>query len=234
MLPRETGAVRIPWVTVQYLLLHTLKDAPNDISVFRHCRTQTLGRTAMSMENKIDIELFKGVSRAMAQSEAVDVMTTHLAQLLVGVLEIKGCAFLALNLETDELEVLGSFGLSIGYVNKGPIMFHESLHETFKSGAVVIEDVSKSDLLQYSEAAQKEGIQTIISIPIKFYGHSIGAMRLYHGQTWKISEQDLDALSALTEYVGLAMTYLRVVNALKTVKDTVEDVHAVWLEPAGS
>jgi transcriptional regulator with GAF, ATPase, and Fis domain len=183
------------------------------------------------MEQNIDMELFKLVSRAMARSETVDVMMTHLAQLVVGGLGIKGCAFFVLNLENDELEVLGSFGLSTGYVNKGPIMFHQSMHETFKSGPVVIQDISKSDLLQYPDAAQKEGIQSIVSLPIKFYGRSIGAMRLYHDKAWDISEKDLDALSVLTEYTGLAMTYLRLVNALKIVKNTVEEVHTVWIDP---
>ena len=72
----------------------------------------------MSAEEKIDIDLFKVVFRAIAQSDNLEIMANHLTQLLVAALEIKGCTIFALNVELDELEVLASFGLSMDYVQK--------------------------------------------------------------------------------------------------------------------
>ena len=60
----------------------------------------------MSAEEKIDIDLFKVVFRAIAQSDNLEIMANHLTQLLVAALEIKGCTIFALNVEVDELEVL--------------------------------------------------------------------------------------------------------------------------------
>ena len=57
----------------------------------------------MSAEEKIDIDLFKVVFRAIAQSDNLEIMANHLTQLLVAALEIKGCTIFALNLELDEL-----------------------------------------------------------------------------------------------------------------------------------
>ncbi len=67
----------------------------------------------MGIEDKIDIDILKVVSRAIAESNNLVVMSNHLTQLLVGTLGIKGCAIFVLNPETKELEALASFGLSI-------------------------------------------------------------------------------------------------------------------------
>lgn len=183
----------------------------------------------MSAEEKIDIDLFKVVFRAMAQSDNLEIMTNHLTQLLVAALEIKGCAIFALNTESNELENLASFGLSMGYLEKGPVFSDKSIADTFKGKPVVVPDVRNTDRLQYPQDAAAEGIEAIVSVPINFFGKVIGALRLYHGTVWEISERDVDSLLVLAENIGLAMTYTRVLKALKTIRYTVDDIHGIWL-----
>jgi signal transduction protein with GAF and PtsI domain len=183
----------------------------------------------MSAEEKIDIDLFKVVFRAIAQSDNLEIMANHLTQLLVAALEIKGCTIFALNVELDELEVLASFGLSTEYVHKGPVFSDKSMVDTFGGRPFVISDVKDTDKLQYPEDAAREGIRAIVSVPIKFSGKGIGALRLYHHEVWDISDRDLDSLLVLSENIGLAMTYTRVLKAIKTVRYTVEDIHDIWM-----
>lgn len=183
----------------------------------------------MSAEEKIDIDLFKTVFRAMAQSDNLEIMANHLTQLLVAALEIKGCTIFALNLELDELEVLATFGLSMNYVQKGPILSERSIADTFKGKPFVIRDVKNTDRLQYPLDAEKEGIAAIVSVPIKFSGKVIGALRLYHHEVWDISDSDLDSLLVLSENIGLAMTYTRILKAVRTIRYTVDDIHDIWM-----
>jgi signal transduction protein with GAF and PtsI domain len=183
----------------------------------------------MSAEEKIDIDLFKVVFRAIAQSDNLEIMANHLTQLLVAALEIKGCTIFALNPEFDELEVLASFGLSMSYLQKGPILSDKSIADTFRGKPIVIADVNNTDRLQYPQNAKEEGIGAIVSVPIDFNGKVIGAVRLYHKEVWDISDRDVDSLLVLSENIGLAMTYTRVLTALKTIRYTVDDIHSVWL-----
>jgi GAF domain-containing protein len=183
----------------------------------------------MSAEEKIDIDIFKVVFRAMAHSDNLEIMANHLTQLLVAALEIKGCSIFALDPELDELEVLASFGMSTGYLQKGPLLSEKSIADMFRGKPVVIPDVNNTDRLQYPQNAKKEGIGAIVSVPINFYGKVIGALRLYHSKVWDISDRDVDSLLVLAENIGLAMTYTRVLKALKTIRYTVNDIHSIWL-----
>ena len=187
----------------------------------------------MGVTEKIDIEVFKAVARAISQSDNLEIMTSHLTQLLTGCLENKGCSIFALNPESGELELLASFGLSIGYLNKGPVFSGISIGAIKKGKPVVIADVNSTDQLQYPQEAKKEGIGAIVSVPILFYGKSIGALRLYHHEQWNISEQDVDSLLVLAENIGLAMMYTRLLNAVKDIKDTVTEVHSIWFNAIG-
>ena len=178
----------------------------------------------MSSEDKINIDIFKVVTRAIAESDNLGIMTNHLTQLLVGALEIKACTIFALNWETEELEVLASFGLSINYMNKGPILAGKSIGRTVRVEPIIIRDVTKTDLLQYPEHAREEGIGGMVSLPITFYGKSIGALRLYHYEVWDVSERDLDSLQLLAENIGLAMMYTRLLNTLQSIKDNINEL----------
>lgn len=175
----------------------------------------------MSQETKITIETFKTVIKAIAQSHNMDIMTNHLAQLLVGALDIKACAIYVLDLETKQLELVASFGLTTKYLSKGPVLADKSIAASLKGEPVIVADVSKDPHVQYPEEARKEGIAAILSIPIMVSGGVLGVLRLYHHETWHISDQDLDSLHLLADFVGLAMTYTSLLNAVYSIDEVI-------------
>ncbi|SDU59708.1 GAF domain-containing protein [Desulfobacula phenolica] len=185
----------------------------------------------MSIENKINIDLFKVIKSAMHTSADLESMGNNLVQLMTGALDIKGCSLFAANPQKKELDIFTTFGLSTTYLRKGAISSKKSIAAIYNKKPVVIKDTSNTDLLQYPEAAQKEGIKSIISLPVVFSGKIIGAIRLYHNQSWDVSDHDLETLMLFTDHVGMAMTYTRLLNAFMLIKDTVQDVHDIWVDP---
>ena len=175
----------------------------------------------MNSEQRITIDIFKTVTKAIAESNDLDIMTNHLSQLLVSALDIKACAIYVLDLETKELEMLASFGLSPKYVSKGPILADKSISATLNGKAVIVRDVTKGGSIQYPEAVKAEGIAAILSIPIMVSGGVLGALRLYHREVWNVSDQDLDSLHLLAEIIGLAMTYTSLMRAIYTINDII-------------
>lgn len=185
----------------------------------------------MAAKDIMYLDIFKIITRFIAESENLETMCNRSTQLLVGSLGIKASAIFALNPETEELEHLASFGLSIDYLNKGPVKITKSKGWSSHKTPIAIRDVTQADTIQYPEQARKEGIRAIVSIPITFSGKGIGLLRLYHSDVWDISEHDLDTLSVLAEIIGMAMMHSRISSALQSVKDIVNEVHSVWLDP---
>ena len=69
----------------------------------------------------------------------------------------------------------------------------------------------------------------IVSLPITQRGKIVGALRLYHSEVWNIAETDIDYLQVVAQIIGIALMYFRLANALQAVKETVNDIHSVWL-----
>jgi hypothetical protein len=103
----------------------------------------------MRAEEKIDIDVFKVVTRAIAHSNSLEAMTTYLSQLLVAALGVKGCSIFAHNPASGELEIIGTSGLRASFLNKGPVLSKKSIARTLKGAPVVVSDVETSKALQY-------------------------------------------------------------------------------------
>ena len=184
----------------------------------------------MSSEDRINRDVFKIVTKAVAESENLETMTNHLSQLLVVTLGIKGCTIFVLNPGTKELERLASFGLGIRYLTKGPVQADKSLGDALKGEPVIVRDVSHSERVQYPQEAKEEGIAAIVSFPITFLRRPIGVLRLYDREVWDISERDVDLLLILAEIIGLAMGYSRLSNTLQSIDEEVKELHRVWIQ----
>jgi signal transduction protein with GAF and PtsI domain len=183
----------------------------------------------MADQNKIDLEIYKLFVKTISEANHIEEMSTRLTQILVGALGIKGASLFILDPEREELELLSSAGLSMEYVNKGPIFVDKSIKVGPNREPVIIMDTQASDQIQYPEKAKDEGVRSIVSYPITMRKKIIGSLRLYHSEQWEISKEDLDFVEALAQTTGLALMYFRVANAVGSVKEVVSDIHSVWL-----
>jgi len=125
--------------------------------------------------------------------------------------------------------LFSSVGLSQDYVNKKPILVDKSIRVGANREAVIISDTEVSNALQYPEKVREEGVRAIILYPITMRSKIIGSLRLFHQDVWEISEHDKLFINATTQSLGLALMYFRVANAVLNVKETVNDIHPIWL-----
>ncbi|MEJ2641771.1 MAG: GAF domain-containing protein [Desulfosarcinaceae bacterium] len=183
----------------------------------------------MTQESKINLELFQVLVQTISSANHLDEMAAHLTQLLTGSMGIKGASIFILNPDLDALELVSSAGLSLDYVNKGPILVDQSIKIGSNREPVVIPDTAASDRLQYPEKALQEGVRAIVSYPIIVRQKLIGSLRLYHSEVWQISDEDVRFVEILSQTVGLALLCYRLASAVGNVKDTVNDIHPIWL-----
>ena len=68
----------------------------------------------------------------------------------------------------DQQELLHStaHGLSDWYVRKGPVRLDDAMAQTLKGVPVSIKDATTDHRVQYREQAQREGIVSMLSLPL--------------------------------------------------------------------
>ena len=135
-------------------------------------------------------------------------------------LNVKGCTLFLFSPTSDELKLAGSYGLSDEYLDKGPVSSLHSIASSIQDGQpVAIFDVSDDPRIQYPEAALKEGISSILSVPIIIGDKIIGCMRVYTTEPWDFTLSDVNFVQAVAQVVGMALEMRR---ANKGLKDSIE------------
>jgi GAF domain-containing protein len=131
-------------------------------------------------------------------------------------LQSKGCALFLINPKTQELEIAAAVGLSEDYLNKGPINALRSIADALKEGPVAIYDVTDDPRIQYPEQARREGIASILAVPIMARGNPIGALRIYTAEPWEFILEDVNFAQAVAQIAGMAIEMSRLYKGLKS------------------
>ena len=140
-------------------------------------------------------------------------------------LKTKGCSLFLINPRSQELNLASSYGLSDEYLDKGPISAMESIASTLKDmQPVAIYDVTDDPRIQYPEAAVKEGISSILSVPMIIGNKLIGCLRVYTAQPWEFTLNDVNFVQAVAQVVGMALENCRFNKGLKESIDILKSM----------
>ncbi len=164
----------------------------------------------------MNYEAILKVTGAIVMSKEPEEVALLTVESVKSALHAKGCALFLYNRKTDELEVAASFGLSEGYLNKGPLSSMRSISRSLKDGPVAIFDVTDDPRIQYPQEARKEGISSILSVPIIVRNTPIGALRVYSAEPWEATLEDVNLVQALAQIAGMGLELARLYKGLKS------------------
>ena len=158
---------------------------------------------------RLNYEMLIKVTRSLSKSKDPEEIIRMTVESIKSALDIKGCALFLINRQSKELEVAASTGLSEEYLNKGPISSLRSIANSLEDGPVAVYDVSDDPRVQYPEAAQREGIASILSVPIMVSDDAIGAIRVYTSEKWEFTLDDVNFVQALAQIAGVLIEMSR-------------------------
>ncbi|MFO8084204.1 MAG: GAF domain-containing protein [Desulfobacterales bacterium] len=167
----------------------------------------------------INYDTFIRITKAISHSKDPEEVVLMTVDGIKDALNVKGCALFLFNKKSQELQVAASFGLSDEYINKGPLSAMKSIADSLKDGPVAIYDVSDDPRIQFPEAAQKEGIVSILSVPIVVGGRLLGALRVYTSEPWEFTLEDVNFVQALAQIAGMAIDMCRMYQGQKDAID---------------
>jgi signal transduction protein with GAF and PtsI domain len=134
---------------------------------------------------------------------------------VLAITAVRACSLRLVNETTRELELVASEGLSESYLQKGPVHMDKSIRETLKGVPVLIFDASADPRIEYPQENAREGIASILSLPIIAGKRVIGILRLYSQEPRQYSGNEVAFLSAVAELAGLAIINARLYEKTK-------------------
>ncbi|MCK5543060.1 MAG: GAF domain-containing protein [Desulfobacterales bacterium] len=156
------------------------------------------------------------LTTAISQCKDPEEVALITAESVKTAFKARGCSVFLVNRETRELGLVASSGLSSEYLTKGPIHFMQTIREAKDAIPVAIFDVMDDPRIEYPNEAKKEGISSLLGVPIISHDKILGALRIYTKSPWEFSMNDITLAQAVALICGMAMDMCRMYKGYKT------------------
>ena len=167
------------------------------------------------------LDLAVSINSSLNVKEVLHNLTANVAETL----KIKGAAVLLIDGKTRALECVASCGLSETYLSRGPLSIEGSIQETLDGKPVLIEDVSTDPRVKHKKEKKREGIVSLLSVPIQTKEEIIGALRLYTATPREFTGDEIRLLTALAHLGGIAIQnasmYLMIESDMKDLRQEI-------------
>ncbi len=151
-------------------------------------------------------------------------MTTVLEEIVKSValtMSAKASSIRLLDSRKKSLIMGAAYGLSKGYIRKGPVLVKESgLDQKALTGQLIwIKNAQTDPDFQYGAGAKAEGIKVGYRVPLKVEKNVIGVLRVYTDKVREFNQQETKFLEAVANLSAMALENARLHQALKTNYD---------------
>lgn len=119
--------------------------------------------------------------------------------------DAKGCSLMLLTPDGQQLIHSVACGLSDWYVRKGPVRVDAAIAQALDGKLVAVRDATTDPRIQYKDQAKKEGVVSMLSLPLTRRGQVIGIVRIYTSETRRFSVKETDFFSVLANLGAVAL-----------------------------
>jgi len=145
------------------------------------------------------------IAKEINSSLAVEQVLNAMVESTTKVMGSKGCSIMLLTPDRKQLTHTVAYGLSDWYLKKGPVQADAAILEALQGNPILVFDVATDQRVQYREQAIKEGIASILSVPIHLRDEVIGVLRLYTSEPRQFSSEEIDFLGAIANLGAVAL-----------------------------
>ncbi|MFC1500950.1 GAF domain-containing protein [Elusimicrobiota bacterium] len=153
-------------------------------------------------------------------NEILQLIVTMTAQMM----DSKICSLMLLDDKKQELKIAATQSLSDEYKRKPAIKSNSSVSgEALNSKKpVVVVDVTKEPKYGYPEIASKEGLKSMIAVPMLIKDKPIGVVNCYTTKEHIFSEEEINSLQTIANQSAIAIENTNLLEESKNTKEALE------------
>ncbi len=166
-------------------------------------------------------ETLAGVGQAINSTLNLDDALLVITREACGLMDARMCSLLLLDDTREWLDLKASYGAGDAYLQKPRLNVAESLLGTVvrRRKPLQVEDVQTSGRYQHVEVARREGLVSLLSVPLVFSGAAIGALNVYTGTAHTFSNEEVRILTAFAELSAIAIEKARLYERVVDVEE---------------
>jgi signal transduction protein with GAF and PtsI domain len=183
-----------------------------------------IGKAKLQQRMRTLMEIARSINSTLDLSEVLDLIVKSAARTM----GYKAASLRLLDREGETLKIRATYGLSKKYLEKGPVRVSESVldQECLAGKPINISNVDAEPRVRYREEIKREGISSVLYVPLLVKNKAIGLLRVYSSLPHWFSQDEVDFLLALANQVATAIENARLFEHLK--RDYEDLTQSVW------
>ncbi len=173
------------------------------------------------------LDLFMKVTRTITASLDPDEVFALITRKIPELIDVDAASIRLLDPAGRKLILRSAHGLSEAYLNRGPIDAEEPIFKALKGEPIVVDDAAADPRIKYPEATRREGIKSILVVPIPIRGKISGILRLLSRRSRTYAREEIDFVTALAEQCGIAIENARIFAEQQIQLDYFKAIHEI-------
>jgi GAF domain-containing protein len=155
------------------------------------------------------------LAATLNSAQSSDEILHSIVENVAKAMHAKGCSLLLLTPDKKELFRIVAHGLSNWYARIGPASADKSMSESLEGKVVAVLDATTDSRVQFRKQVAQEGIESILSVPMKLREEVIGVMRVYSSEPRQFTEADANFATAAGNFGAIALESAKFCQSLE-------------------
>ncbi len=168
----------------------------------------------MSKKEEFYESLYQAAS-VLNSSLSPEAVLSSLVESVAKATGTKACSLMLLTPDRKVLLHTVAHGLSGWYLRKGPIRADKSISAALEGKPVTVLNVIGDERVLYQEQARREGIASILSVPVRLRGEVVGVVRVYTSKPYQFTDDEIYFVEAVANLGAIALENARLYKAVQ-------------------
>jgi signal transduction protein with GAF and PtsI domain len=164
------------------------------------------------------------VGQVIASGRYLEEMLQLIVRMIAEMMQARVCSIMLVDNQKNELVLKAAKCSSEEYWQRPNLKIGKSLiSRVVKERApLMVRDVTKEEAYRYPELASKEGVRSLLSVPMIFKDHVIGVINVYSAEERTYSNEDLRVLSTVADQASLAFENTKLSVAVQESQEALQ------------
>ena len=164
------------------------------------------------------------VGQIIASGKYVEEVLQLIVNIVAKMMQARVCSIMLVDAQKNELVIKAAKASSEEYGRKPNLKIGNSLISRVvkEKAPLMVRDVTKQEGYQYPELASKEGIRSLLSVPMILKDHVIGVLNVYSADERSYSNEDLRVLSTAADQIALAFENTKLNVAIQESQEALQ------------
>ena len=164
------------------------------------------------------------ISRAVVSSRYLEEILTLIVGLTAEMIGSNICSLMLLDEKNQELVIKATQSLSEAYRSKPPIKVGESVsgRAVQLRKTITVSDVRKETGYKYPEIARREGLVSLVAVPMRIKDRVIGVLNCYTAEERTFKKEEIQLLQGVANHAALAIENTQLLAEKVAVQEALE------------